>query len=74
MRRASAAPSAVRMRGDFVGLGLELALLDLLLLEGQDVLHGLLLRARGDDLLLAGSLGRRLSPHLVGLGLELPSA
>ena len=70
---------AARLRGalrgantrDFVGFGLELPLLDLLLLEGQDVLHGLLLRAGCDDLLLAGGFRRRLPPHLVGLGLEL---
>ena len=56
---------------DFVGFSLELPLLDLLLLEGQDMLHGLLLRARRDDLFLAGGFRGRLPPHFVGLGLEL---
>ncbi len=35
------------------------------------MLHGLLLRARCDDLFLAGRFRRGLPPHLVGLGLEL---
>src|SRR5207237_6622999 len=52
-------------------LGLEPALLDLLLLEGQDVLHGLFLSARGYDLLLTSRLGRLLPPHFVDLVLEL---
>ena len=56
---------------DFIGFSLELPLLDLLLLEGQDVFHRFLLRARRDDLFLAGCFRGRLPPHFVGLGLEL---
>ena len=70
MRRASAVPSAVLMRDDLLGLGLELALLDLLLLERQHVGHRLFLRLGRDDLLLAGGLGGLLALDLVGLGFE----
>ena len=52
-------------------LGLEAALLDLLLLERQDVLHRLLARLGGDDLLGGGGLGGLLAGDLGGVGLQL---
>ena len=51
--------------------GFELALLDLALLEGQHVLHGLFLRLRGNHLLAGRGFGRHFAAHLVGVGVQL---
>jgi hypothetical protein len=53
---------AVRIRDTFVSLSFELMLFDLFLFERQDVLHGLFLRACGDDLFVTRGLGRRHGP------------
>ena len=53
-----------------LGLGLQLALLDLALLEGQHMLHGFFLRAGGNHLLARGSLGLDLAALTLSLGCE----
>ncbi len=56
--------------GLLLRLGLELALLDLALLEGEDVLHRFLLPLGGDHLLPRGRLGELLAARLLGLAVE----
>ena len=71
MRRACGAALGALDARHLLGLGLELALLDLPLLEGQHVLHRLFLRLGGDDLLARGRLGGLLAAHFLGLAVEL---
>ena len=56
---------------DLLGFGFQTALLDLLLLERQHMLHRFGLCLGGDDLFLAGRFGRLLAPDFLGLGFEV---